>query len=76
MSSSGCGVPTAGFGRLLLLGFLPYRQQMGSMVTDPWGAVALRLWNSLPVEMCCLTDTTTFKKNLKTLLFKTLLSSV
>jgi hypothetical protein len=32
------------------------------------GAVAPRLWNSLPVEMRCLTDTTTFKKNLKTLL--------
>jgi hypothetical protein len=34
------------------------------------GAVAPRLWNSLPVEMRCLADTTTYKKNLKTLLFK------
>ena len=33
-------------------------------------AVAPRLWNSLPVEMRCLTDTTAFKKMLKTLLFK------
>ena len=33
-------------------------------------AAGPRLWNSLPVEMRCLADTTVFKKKLKTFLFK------
>ena len=34
------------------------------------GVMAPRLWNSLPAEMRCHTDTNTFKKTLKTYLFR------